>query len=246
MNSIEDDDAIVDDPMNVVQHFLPLDYTSIMGEDSVSLSTNTYMNYSRPTSSRCTAKVTFGGSNISTSLSVEEFADARLLAIIANRNTSGNNSKSKRPKIQRKKSKLKVKYASQNIINKYKSDINYNENNNNLPMHRILNSQNLQQFDKCNLLKRKLLNKNMKVCDVKKMSSDEMDEILIYINEIQRMIYDEKQRRMLCCLCQEFHNKRVIFLPCLHQRICINCANSQCFEQCPICRTTIEQIIVPK
>ena len=47
-----------------------------------------------------------------------------------------------------------------------------------------------------------------------------------------------------CVICHERH-KEVILMPCKHRCLCQVCADQVGLGLCPMCRTPIEQIIVP-
>ena len=82
--------------------------------------------------------------------------------------------------------------------------------------------------------------------DVSKMSNEQLDEMLIYINRIQWIILDEKQKRECCIICGDSPTKFVLLLPCRHQKICKHCCDKDTFTHCPICNQIVTNKITPR
>merc|ERR1712129_616140 len=81
-----------------------------------------------------------------------------------------------------------------------------------------------------------------------KLMDAELEQMLSYINRMQFLVSEEKQRRIQskdCCVsCNTPSDAFVLLLPCAHQNVCFGCSNN--LKHCPVCKVKITQIIKPK
>ena len=232
------------------------------GEDSVSIS----MNSSRPPSTRVNKNVHFDMNSMNKVSSMEDIEENKesadedfidentpevvnhhnLLPSLVNRRKSRTKkggktrrkySDTKQSEQDKKVSKLKNHIAHHSLIK------NGKQGRGNIRKLR-LSQQNLRAHNGLNQLKNKLMDAKLEKKDVAKMSNEQLQEMLIYINRIQWLILDEKQRRECCLICGIPSTSFILLLPCRHQRICNHCSSN--LQMCPICHQNVTDIIKPR
>jgi len=224
------------------------------GEDSVSIS----MNSSRPPSIRGNKNVHFDpnaihGMNKMSSMedieenkesADEEFIDENTPEVVNHHNLLP--SLVNRRKSRDKNNKTKRKYSDSKEqdkrVSKLKDQIGKNRRGNIRKLR--LSQQNLRAHNGLNQLKNKLMDAKLEKKDVAKMSNEQLQEMLIYINRIQWLILDEKQKRECCLICGIPSTSFMLLLPCRHQQICNHCSSN--LQMCPICHQNVESIIKPR
>jgi hypothetical protein len=75
-----------------------------------------------------------------------------------------------------------------------------------------------------------------------KMESTTLDSIIGQLKAVLALMETQRSEKLLCDVCLQ-RNKCVIFYPCRHKTACQSCADKVLI--CPICRTNIQERIVP-
>jgi len=235
------------------------DHQARNGEDSVSIS----MNSSRPQSTRLNKNVHFDMNAMHKVSSMDDIEEEESKASADEEYIDDNNNllpsqvlrRRKYSESEKQRSKSRRKHASSASISKskqkdklekitkLKEHIGHLKNTKTRKSH--LKNVRLSQHYGLNQLKGKLMDAKLEKKDVSKMSNEQLQEMLIYINRIQWLILDEKQKRESCLRCGEHAASFVMLLPCRHQNICYSCSASD-LQICPICHENVRKVVKPR
>ncbi|ETO25198.1 hypothetical protein RFI_11939, partial [Reticulomyxa filosa] len=83
--------------------------------------------------------------------------------------------------------------------------------------------------------------------NISKFSNEELDECLCFLVTVQNVIIEEKlQRNCVVCYNADNFRRKVIFMPCRHQTVCVHCyKKKKVGTRCPTCDIPIDHTIVP-
>eukprot|EP01083_Nonionella_stella_P012352 35057_1 len=244
---------VVEETVNALQMFTEQEHQN--GEDSVSISMTSSrppsINSSRPPSTKLNKNVHFDMHSIRNDYSIHDIEEHKVSTDDAMSTTpeivTHHNLLPSQVQNARNTKRGKRDRSSKSIL-KLKDHIAYhhlNGKNRRGNLRKLkLSQQNLKAHNGLNQLKNKLMDAKLEKQHVAKMTSEQLQQMLIYINRIQWLILDEKQKRECCKICSIATTSFALLLPCNHQNVCYHCAST--LKDCPLCNENVRQIVFPK